>query len=99
MEKTNNSPTCIMCGSHNVKKLFPVKKYSIYKCSQCEVVQTHPIESEEVFDTLYDQNYFEDLTQRKRQEQSYHKRILRLIEQYKAPGKMLEVGIGIGLFM
>ena len=36
---------------------------------------------------------------RRPQEQVYHQRILNFVEQYKTSGHMLEVGIGIGIFM
>jgi 2-polyprenyl-3-methyl-5-hydroxy-6-metoxy-1,4-benzoquinol methylase len=57
------------------------------------------MEQEERVNDLYDREYFEGLTQRKQHEQYYQQRILDVIEQYKTSGEMLEVGIGVGIFM
>lgn len=99
MKKTDSSLTCIVCGNQKFKKLFSVDAYSLCKCLRCGLVQTDPLVIQDNIDELYDNNYFDGLIQRKKQELFYQERILTLIERYKKPGKMLEIGIGVGFFM
>jgi 2-polyprenyl-3-methyl-5-hydroxy-6-metoxy-1,4-benzoquinol methylase len=99
MQNVNAIPHCLACGHQDLTTLFPVKAYRVLKCVQCGLVQTDPIVTQEDINAWYDQTYFESLLQRKPQEIVYHRRMLDLIERVKTTGKMLEVGIGIGIFM
>jgi 2-polyprenyl-3-methyl-5-hydroxy-6-metoxy-1,4-benzoquinol methylase len=99
MQNMNPAPQCLACGHQDFKKLFPVGEYVLLKCGQCGLVQTYPIVTQEHVDDWYDHSYFESLLRRKPQEVMYHQRTLNLIEHFKTSGKMLEIGIGMGIFM
>jgi 2-polyprenyl-3-methyl-5-hydroxy-6-metoxy-1,4-benzoquinol methylase len=90
---------CIFCGSRHYRLLFAVGEYTVQRCLQCGLVQTHPLPVAGSMDVLYDDEYFARLVQRKEQELFYHRRILDLVQAYETSGRMLEVGIGAGLFM
>jgi 2-polyprenyl-3-methyl-5-hydroxy-6-metoxy-1,4-benzoquinol methylase len=98
-QRHHDLSACIACGSQHYETLFSVNGHTVDKCVQCELVQTHPIPPEDTVDELYNPRYFEKLMDRKTQEAYYHEKILLLIEQYKTSGKMLEVGVGVGIFM
>lgn len=99
MNTTHQGQTCIFCGQQNFQVLFSVDEYRVCKCRHCHLVQTSPLPPEDTRDDLYDYGYFEKLTGRKEQERFYQQRFLDQILQYKRSGKMLEIGVGIGLFM
>lgn len=48
---------------------------------------------------LYDKDYFKDLEKAQKSEVPRNLRILRLIEKYSSPKKILDVGVGTGLFL
>lgn len=99
MKDIRKSSVCIFCGSQQFKVRFSTQNYLVRECLQCHLVQTAFPEDEQLIDELYDDSYFQRLVDRKPQELVYHQRTMSLIEQYKTSGKILEVGLGIGIFM
>ncbi|MBD3306100.1 methyltransferase domain-containing protein [candidate division KSB3 bacterium] len=99
MKYQPDASQCLFCGNQSYTPLFSVQGYTLDKCLRCGLVQTHPLPIAHQIDDLYDTAYFEKLTHRKAEEAYYHAKLLRLIAHHKTTGKMLEVGIGAGIFM
>jgi 2-polyprenyl-3-methyl-5-hydroxy-6-metoxy-1,4-benzoquinol methylase len=103
VKSTEETISCLLCGHQRFRRLFTVGGCALWQCRQCGLSQTVPLPPADDSDALYDHGYFEGLVQRKPQETVYQARLLDLLEQFKRPRpdarKMLEVGIGVGIFM
>ncbi|PID57334.1 hypothetical protein CSB45_07350 [candidate division KSB3 bacterium] len=101
MEDRIRPPACIFCNGQHFKIRFSVQDYLVRECLHCRLVQTasSSSKSEAHIDDVYDHAYFQRLVERKPQELVFHQRTLACIEQHKRSGTILDVGIGIGIFM
>lgn len=99
MKTTHPPDTCLWCGQARFRLLFRAGKYTIQKCVHCGLVQTIPRVVPDAPDELYDATYFEGLEQHRELEEEHQTNFLAAIEQHIRSGELLEIGIGIGIFM
>lgn len=93
---------CIICKSDNSDHLFEKNSFRIVKCRGCGLVYVNPRLKFEALEEMYNNNEISSidyyLQNRKNDEKTFDIR-LKAIEKYKKPGKLLDVGAGIGVLL
>ena len=109
-----SKPSCLICGSEEIGLRYRITRFDVVQCGPCGQIFLTPLPSEEeiqeLFRTLYasgegsvpelkDYNRFcfEDEPGNPLVEQ--YEAWLEIIERVKAPGRLLDVGCGTGLFL
>jgi len=85
------------------------KEFSVVRCAGCGLVRLDPVPSPEELPNYYPDNYWfaPDATAASRMEEAYRRLVLRdhvqfveqALRQTRAPGPLLDVGCGGGLFL
>lgn len=107
-------PRCLVCGNAAASLRYRLSAFSIYRCDGCGVVYLWPLPSEEAiratFAALYQggatnlpelRGYYDycfDDAPDNPLVQTYE-RWLASVERHHAPGRLLDVGCGTGLFL
>ena len=91
---------CELCGANDYLILQTIKDaIKLVKCKSCDLIYVNP---RPVCDqrNLYNQDYFKEwaFSGIERRDRAYKKR-LKIIEKYKNPGRILDVGCGLGNFL
>ncbi len=108
------APRCLVCQSTNAALRYRITRFDVMGCRDCEMIFLHPLPSEEEIVELFRQLYttgegsvpelkeyyqftFEDEPGNPLVQQ--YERHLELIEHHHAPGRLLDLGCGTGLFL
>ena len=92
---------CIICHNDQNLSNYLEKEGIMYsKCLQCGLIfRKTKIETNEMQKTYNDKNYFSGYLENYKEFIKIFNQMLNLIEKYKAPGKILDIGCGLGLFL
>jgi SAM-dependent methyltransferase len=110
----DESPRCLVCGSTDARERYAITRFRVMACGGCEQIFLHPLPSEAEIVDLFRQLYttgegsvpelkeyyqftFHDVPENPLVEQ--YERHLDLIERHRAPGRLLDLGCGTGLFL
>ncbi len=94
------SDRCLLCEDIRLKIWCHLGAVRIVSCRHCDIGFPDPQPDARACDDLYGSSYFEgcqglqEVFERRRQE-----RLLDLIECYRTPGRLLDVGTGLGLLL
>ena len=109
-----SAPLCLICGSGESDLRYRITRFDVLECRPCRQVFLHPLPSEEEIQQLFASLYtsgegsvpelkdyygfcFEDEPGNPLVEQ--YEAWLDIIERVQAPGRLLDVGCGTGLFL
>ncbi len=92
---------CIICGNNQNFSKYLEKEVIIYsKCLKCGLIfRKKKIEIDEIEKVYDNKKYFLGYLRNYQEFIKIFNQMLKLIEKYKNPGKILDVGCGIGLFL
>jgi 2-polyprenyl-3-methyl-5-hydroxy-6-metoxy-1,4-benzoquinol methylase len=96
----NRFRDCCVCGSQNFYKKYEIDPYFIYICKKCKTGQSVRINND--VPPIYDQTYFDEINKYWDRRKEFYKIFEKLISNisiYKANGKLLDIGCGIGLLL
>jgi SAM-dependent methyltransferase len=92
-------PACI-CGNHRSAVIWKDPVYCLFRCEHCSLMWVEPVPDQKELDALYSPHYFESYYQRREKPRlSYFHRWLDYLANLRKPGRLLDVGCGIGLFL
>jgi len=101
-------PKCKLCESLEIVEAYSFRDYQLLKCKKCNLLFTNQahlpknLYSQEYFTKVHP-NYFgyctKDYLNKRSKKVENFTRGIKLIEKYKAPGKILDVGCAIGVFL
>ena len=93
---------CNICNSNDTRSLFKKNSFKVVKCNKCGLVYVNPRLDYRVLKKMYNLNTISPfdyyLLNMKNDEKSFNLR-LKYVEQYKKPGKLLDLGCGIGVLL
>jgi len=80
---------------------FPVHRRSYYRCPSCDLIFARQKEDINTVIAYYRNRYFDDQTgdQMSGQRTNIYRHILDVLEDYKNPGSLLDLGCGCGFFL
>lgn len=93
---------CVLCSKDNTTLFHQKNSYRIVKCTNCGLIYVNPRLKEEMYTKLYEKNksspidYY--IATKECDEIEFEER-LEIVETYKKPGRLLDVGCNIGTFM
>jgi len=93
---------CRLCGSHNLRFIFLVKKYEIVRCLKCDLTQIADKPSDSELKEIYGKSYFfHEKYQFPTSLQRENRRRLLLVKRFlnSNHSKIIEVGCGRGEFL
>lgn len=98
---------CNTCDSTDIKALYDVpafngsKIFKILKCSNCDLVFADVKQSD--LDSSYEEDYYSTAYPDYESDEKFHKKnnklVLKEIEHYFKPGKLVEIGSSFGFFL
>jgi len=108
------APRCLICHSTNATERYQITRFQVMGCRDCKQIFLHPLPSEEEIVELFRQLYtsgegsvpelkeyyqftYDDEPDNPLVQQ--YERHLEMIEEHHAPGRMLDLGCGTGLFL
>jgi 2-polyprenyl-3-methyl-5-hydroxy-6-metoxy-1,4-benzoquinol methylase len=108
------APVCLVCESAAARRLYRLPRFDVLMCARCDLVYLHPLPSDDEIRALFTALYttdegglpelrgyyahcFEDRADNPLV-QAYE-RWLDVLERHRAPGRLLDVGCGTGLFL
>lgn len=93
------SAICI-CGTERPIVIWRDSAYSLFYCAHCSLMWVDPIPDQAQLNALYSPHYFNNYYQRASDSRSrYFRRWLDHLSEQRKPGRLLDVGCGIGLFL
>ena len=110
----HSAPLCLICGSDEIDLRYRITRFEVMECRPCHQIFLHPLPSEEEIQRLFASLYtsgegsvpelkdyyrfcFDDEPGNPLVEQ--YEAWLDVIERVQAPGRLLDVGCGTGLFL
>ncbi len=100
--KEKEDVNCVICKNDNSDQIFEKNSFRIVKCRGCGLVYVNPRLKFEVLEEMYNDNEISSidyyLQNRKNDEKTFDIR-LKAIEKHIKPGKLLDVGSGIGVLL
>lgn len=104
-----NHVDCNVCGCKRYSLRFIYDGHNYVECSQCGLVFINPRQSDEAYDVIYDEAYYNSASslscgyddypgERKKIEETGRRRY-RLLSRLIEPGPMLDVGCAHGFYM
>ena len=92
---------CTICHNRrNFSNYLEKEGITYVKCLKCGLVlRKTKIETNELQETYDDKNYFTGYLENYKEFIETFNRMLNLIEKYKNPGKILDIGCGLGFFL
>jgi 2-polyprenyl-3-methyl-5-hydroxy-6-metoxy-1,4-benzoquinol methylase len=93
--------TCNLCGGKETSLVQACEPpYSVVKCRTCGLVYTNPQPDFAMLTDHYQEEYYREWIQKQAAPRlSLWKKRVRTIARYKTPGRLLDVGCGIGTFL
>lgn len=100
MNSSINNNKCNLCGSSGPKlTLWTDNTLHAIQCKNCRVIYCHPLPTSEEVNRLYPkkyyQSYLDDIARRNAHTQGHFRRIQPWLNK---PGRLLDLGCGIGYF-
>ena len=109
-----SQPRCLVCGSNEARTRYRITRFDVLQCGPCRQIYLHPLPSEQEIQTLFALLYttgqgsvpelkdyyrfcFDDEPDNPLVEQ--YEGWLDIIERFRSPGRVLDVGCGTGLFL
>lgn len=86
---------CPICSSTRTKLIWRNIRFHIYECRECSQVFTFPRERVD----FYNENYYAAYARKEEADVRVFDAILAWLEGLRAPGRLLDVGCGIGTFI
>ena len=106
--------SCNLCNSDSTSIFMKVDGFNIVKCKNCNLVYVNPRLKFSQLEEIYNKTYFRNLPFKNPKYKLYgyetyllekkeivdtFKKRLNVIEKYKKPGKLLDVGCAFGFFL
>lgn len=92
---------CIIChNNRNFCNYLEKERITYSKCLQCGLIfKKTIIETKEIQKTYNDKNYFSSYLENYKEFVKVFDQMLNLIEKHKTPGRILDIGCGVGLLL
>lgn len=101
---------CYLCGSNKKSLLFQQSPFSLVKCKNCKLVYTSPRYIESKLFEIYNMNYWRSesakdfgytdyIADKECYLKTFREKRLKIIQEYKKGGKVLDVGCAGGYFL
>jgi SAM-dependent methyltransferase len=93
-------PRVCICGKDRSAVIWKDPVYCLLRCEHCSLMWVEPVPDQKELDALYSPHYFERYYQRCEEPRLwYFQRWLDYLANLRKPGRLLDVGCGIGLFL
>lgn len=90
--------TCYLC-SHPTRTFLNVKNKSILRCSNCKLTYTRDIAHRNGIIREDGHKFVREYLKEARLYKEYFNTIIKIIQKYKKPQSLLDIGCGVGIFL
>lgn len=90
---------CCLCGSISVVFFLKAKKRILEKCLECNSIYVRDNLDDKNIDKEDSEKFVREYLNEKKLYEDYFNNKLALLEKYKKPGTILDIGCGAGVFM